>query len=110
VLAAAEITRHAKRLRVVVDNDDRVDAIFFTLAAIVLDRLAGTKFIPHRRFLILPFQEFQRFQRFQKFQPFGTKVPMFQLFQRLKGGTMERGTKPSGTSGTAWNPWNPWNP
>jgi hypothetical protein len=42
MLAAAEIACHTQWLRVRIDHDDGVDAILFTLAAIVLDGLAGT--------------------------------------------------------------------
>jgi hypothetical protein len=41
VLAAAEITRDAQRLRMAVDDDDGVDAIFVTRPAVVFNGLAG---------------------------------------------------------------------
>jgi GNAT superfamily N-acetyltransferase len=41
VLAAAEITRHAQRLRLAIDDDHRVDAIFVTGPAMVFNGLAG---------------------------------------------------------------------
>jgi hypothetical protein len=41
VLAAAEVARHAQRLRVRVDHDHGVRAIFVTLPAVILDGLAG---------------------------------------------------------------------
>jgi hypothetical protein len=41
VLAAAEVARHPQRLRMGVDDDHGVDAIFVTRAAVVLDGLAG---------------------------------------------------------------------
>jgi hypothetical protein len=41
MLAAAEVARHAQRLRVRIDHDHRVDAIFVTTPAVVLDGLAG---------------------------------------------------------------------
>ena len=41
VFAAAKVTRHAQRLRVAVDDNHRVDAIFVALPAVVFDRLAG---------------------------------------------------------------------
>ena len=37
VLAAAEIAGHAERLRVAVDDDDRVDAIFMTRPAVIFN-------------------------------------------------------------------------
>ena len=74
MLAAAEITRHAQRLRVSIDHDDRVDAIFVALPAVVLDGLAGTILAGrcHRTFDIRTpnVQEFQGFQGFQEFQRF----------------------------------------
>jgi hypothetical protein len=42
MLAAAEVARHAQRLRVSIDDDHRVDAIFVTLPAVILDGLPGT--------------------------------------------------------------------
>jgi len=42
VFAPAEITGDAQRLRVAVDDDDRVDAILVALPAVVFDRLAGS--------------------------------------------------------------------
>jgi hypothetical protein len=41
VLAAAEVTRHAQRLRMRVDHDHGMGAIFVTLPAVILDGLAG---------------------------------------------------------------------
>jgi hypothetical protein len=42
VLAAAEIARHAQRLRVRVDDDHGVNAIFVATAAVILNGLAGS--------------------------------------------------------------------
>jgi hypothetical protein len=42
VLAPAKIAGHAQRLRVGVDDDHGVDAIFLALAAVVLDGLSCT--------------------------------------------------------------------
>jgi hypothetical protein len=41
VLAAAEVARHSQRLRVGVNDDDGVDAIFVTRAAVILNGLPG---------------------------------------------------------------------
>jgi GNAT superfamily N-acetyltransferase len=41
VFAAAEVARHAQGLRVCIDDDDRVDAILVTAAAVIFDGLAG---------------------------------------------------------------------
>jgi hypothetical protein len=40
VLAAAEVARHAQRRCVRIHDDDRVDAILVTLAAVIFDGLA----------------------------------------------------------------------
>jgi hypothetical protein len=41
VFAAAEVTCHAQGLRVRVDDDHGVNAIFVAAAAVIFDRLAG---------------------------------------------------------------------
>jgi len=42
VLAAAEIARHAQRLRVGIDDDHGVDAIVVAAAAVIVNRLTGS--------------------------------------------------------------------
>jgi len=42
MLAAAEVTRDAQRLRMGVDHDDRMDTILVTGPAMILDGLAGS--------------------------------------------------------------------
>jgi hypothetical protein len=41
MLAPAEVARDAQRLRVRIDHDHRVRAVFVTLPAVVLDGLTG---------------------------------------------------------------------
>jgi predicted dehydrogenase len=41
MLAAAEVARHAYRLRIGIDHDHRVRPVFVTAAAMILDGLPG---------------------------------------------------------------------
>jgi len=52
VIASAEIAGDAQRLSVAVDHDYRVDAIFVTGPAVILDGLAGS-ILAKRRHLTL---------------------------------------------------------
>jgi len=55
MLAAAEVARHAQRLRMRVDHDHGVGAIFVALPAMILDGLAGAIVtgLRHRTWTIL---------------------------------------------------------